>query len=35
MSIHVPGGMIVAAIDRVAWKAALCLSDLCPDLSIK
>ena len=24
-----------AAMDRVAWKAALCLSDLCPDLSIK
>lgn len=33
--VYEPGGMIVAAIDRVAWNAALCLSDLCPDLSIK
>lgn len=31
----VPGGIILAAMDRVAWNAALCLSDLCPDLSIK
>ena len=30
-----PGGMILAAMDKVAWNAALCLSDLCPDLSIK
>ena len=25
---HAPGAMIVEAMERVAWKAALCLSDL-------
>jgi hypothetical protein len=35
MSRHSPGAMIVEAMERVAWNAALCLSDLWPDLSMR